>query len=252
MLNSVKKGLMVSFISLSALSCANDQLKNSANLIIKEIEKHQKGTTKSLVPTSAELVSAIKQSLIKGSGKAVDNLGKDGGFFKNLSYKIPLPDELLKVSSNLRNFGLGNYVDEFELSLNRAAERAVPAAVDVFKDMITSMSITDALTLIKGDEDAVTQFFKKTQNETMRKKFLPIVSKATEKVGVTSLYAKLQGQASMFGAKLPDANNYVTDYALKAVYTEFAKVEKEIRTDPVARTTEILKKVFGYYTQPKQ
>jgi hypothetical protein len=117
--------------------------------------------------------------------------------------------------------------------------------------MITSMSITDALTLIKGDDNAVTQFFKKTQNETMRKKFLPIVSKATEKVGVTSLYVKLQEQTNMFGVKkLPDANNYVTDYALKAVYTEFAKVEKEIRTDPVARTTDILKKVFGYYTQP--
>ncbi len=244
--------MLLNTLALMAVlsGCETQNLKQAGDLIIKEINKQQASNkAQSLIPTSEEMVKAIKQALIKGSSEAVDTLGASGGFLNNKQYHIPLPDSLQKVSSNLRVIGLGKYVDEFDQSMNKAAEKAVPQAIDVFKNMISKMTVTDALTLIKGKDNAVTEYFKKTQDSELKQRFLPIVSKATADVGVTNLYNKLQAQAKLFGANLPDVNNYVTDYALKALYSEFARVEKDIRKDPVARTTELLKKVFGYYQQ---
>ena len=240
------------FVLAALLSgCETQNLKQAGDIIIKEINKQQASNkVSSPVPTTEEMVKAIKQALIKGSAQAVDTLGTSGGFLNSKQYHIPLPDPLQKVSSNLRAIGLGKYVDEFDQTMNKAAEKAVPEAMDVFKNMISKMTVTDALALIKGKENAVTEYFKKTQDSELKQRFLPIVSRATAEVGVTNLYNKLQAQANLFGANLPDTNNYVTDYALKALYGEFARVEKEIRKDPLARTTALLKKVFGYY-QPK-
>ncbi len=220
------------------------QIKQSKEFITKNTDQYK---NESATPSSQDMVSAIKQALVKGSNVAVNTLGAKGGFANNKQYKIPLPSQLQKVSSNLRTFGLGRYVDDYQASLNRAAEKAVPVAADVFKDMVSQMSVSDALSLIKGEDNAVTEYFKKTQNDNLKKKFLPIVAKATESVGVTDLYNKLKKHTTVFGVKIPDANNYVTEHALTAVYAEIAMAEKDIRKDPVARTTEILKKVFGYY-----
>ena len=243
----IKKIVLFTLIAVLSAACNETQIKQSKDFITNEMDKYKKDEQVSLVPTSQELVTAIKQSLTKGSKVAVNTLGAKGGFANNAQYKIPMPSALQKVSNHLRSFGLGSYVDDYEASLNRAAEKAVPVAADVFKDMVSKMSVSDALSLIKGKDNAVTEYFKKTQNDNLKKRFLPIVSKATKEVGVTDLYNKLKQQSSAFGVKLPDANNYVAEHALTAVYSEFANVEKDIRKDPVARTTNMLKKVFSYY-----
>jgi hypothetical protein len=196
-----------------------------------------------------DVVRGLKEALSKGAQQAVSNLGKDGGYLNNLDVKIPLPDEMKKVEKLLRGLGQDKYADQFVATLNHAAEQAVPQAASILGDSISQMSLADARSILKGPDDAATQYFRKTSEAKLKERFLPIVKAATDKAGVTAAYKKLMQKAGptvqLLGVGNTDLDTYVEDKAVAGLFKMIAAEEKRIRQDPLARSTELLKKVFG-------
>jgi len=198
--------------------------------------------------TNREAVSALRTALEKGARAAVEQLGREDGFYGDARVKIPLPDALKRTERTLRRFGMGSYADELVLTMNRAAEAAVPEAKQLFVDSVKKMSVQDAKGILTGGETAGTAYFKRTTSDQLRKRFLPIVKKSTAKVGLAQTYNQYAQQAAAFGlVKAEDANldNYVTQKALDGVYLMVAEEERKIRKDPVGAASSIIKKVFG-------
>ncbi len=200
--------------------------------------------------SDSKISLGLKEALSKGVRFAVDNLGQEDGFFKNPEVKIPLPKSLKSVARVARFAGYGERVDNFELAMNRAAEKAVPVAIDVFIDAIKQMSFNDARKILfSGEDDAATQFFRRTTEDKLRGKFRPIVEKFTEETGVTQSYKRMMDKAgwmAMFvGKDARDLDGYVTEKALDGLFYMVAQEEKKIRKDPIGRTTKILRDVFG-------
>ena len=200
--------------------------------------------------TDNEISRGLKEALGKGVRSAINTLGRDDGFFKNPRVKIPLPGSLQKIEKGLRFAGQGRAVDDFVLSMNRAAEKAVPVAIDVFVDAISQITFDDARNILfSGRDDAATQFFRRTSEETLREKFRPIVEEVTEKVGVTQKYKAMTANAgfatALLGRDATDLDGYVTQKALDGLFLLIADEEKKIRKNPLGRTTDILRKVFG-------
>ncbi len=208
--------------------------------------------------TSDQIGSGLKEALGKGVSNAVASLGHDGGFLANAEVKIPLPGSMQKVESGLRLAGQGQLVDDFVASMNHAAEQAVPVAAGVFGDAIKQMSISDAQSILSGPPDAATQYFRRTSQTNLQARFYPIVQKATDSVGVTARYKELTGKfaavntlGSLFGSKAStssgpaDIDAYVTEKALDGLFKMVAAEEKNIRSNPLARTSDLLKTVFG-------
>jgi hypothetical protein len=196
-----------------------------------------------------EVVRGLKEALSKGTQQAIANLGKDGGFLNNLDVKIPLPDELKKVEKLLRGLGQDKYADQFVATMNHAAEKAVPEAATLFADAISRMTLADAQSILKGPDDAATQYFRKGSEAKLKERFLPIVKTATDQAGVTAAYKKLMQKAGptaqMLGVGATDLDAYVDGKAVDGLFKMIAAEEKRIRQDPLARSTDLLKKVFG-------
>ena len=198
--------------------------------------------------SNQDAVSGLKAALEKGSGVAVDLLGKTDGFFGNSAVKIPLPDSLKKYESLMRRVGMGKYADELILTMNRAAEAAVPEAKKLFVDSIKKMSVQDAKGILTGGQTAGTEYFKRTTTDQLRVKFLPIVKQATAKVKLAEKYNQYAQKGVQFGLVKKDQANlddYVTQKALDGLFYEVAEEEKKIRQDPVKAGSDIIKKVFG-------
>jgi hypothetical protein len=198
--------------------------------------------------TNREAVSALKTALEKGSRVAVEQLGREDGFFGDARVKIPLPESLRRADRTLRRFGMGSYADELVLTMNRAAEAAVPEAKQLFVDAVKKMTVQDAKGILTGGETAGTEYFKRTTSDQLRKRFLPIVQRSTEKVGLAQTYNQYAQQAAAFGlvkAEHANLDAYVTQKALDGLYFMVAEEEKKIRKDPVGTASSILKKVFG-------
>ncbi len=197
-----------------------------------------------------DIAAGLKEALGKGIKSAVNSLGKPNGFLLNPRVKIPLPKSLQKLEKGLRIAGQGKSVDAFVASMNNAAEKAVPVAIDVFVDAIKQMSFDDARKiLLSGQKDSATQFFRRTSEETLRGKFRPIVEEFTEKTGVTQKYKTMVGKAGfaaqLLGKDATDLDSYVTQKALDGLFLLVADEERKIRENPLGRTTALLKKVFG-------
>ena len=210
-----------------------------------------------LAPSQADSSSAIKQALGKGVSTAIASLGREGGFSAT-AFKIPLPEQVQSTADTARKLGLNKYVDEFELSMNQAAEKAVPVAADVFKGAIAQMSMQDVVGILTGGESAATDYFKRTSGSVLESKFKPIVTDATAKVGVTNHYKKMGDKVQKYGQFLGvsapaavDLDGYITQRSTDALFSKIADEEKLIRANPVQRTTELLQKVFGYYSKAK-
>ena len=198
--------------------------------------------------SNTEASGGLKEALTQGVGKAVSTLGATDGFLGNKEVKIPLPSSLKKVEKVMKMMGMGKQSDELILKMNRAAEAAVPEAKTLLIDSIKKMSVADAKAILTGPQDAATQYFKKTTSAQMAEKFLPIVTKATEKVQLAETYNKYAEMGSKYGVvKKEDAKieQYVTNKALDGVYLMIAKEEAAIRQDPVGQASSLLKKVFG-------
>ena len=198
--------------------------------------------------TSQDATSGLKAALEKGAGAAVDLLGKTDGFFGNGAVKIPLPDSLKKYEKLMRNFGMGKHADELILTMNRAAEAAVPEAKKLFVDSIKKMSVQDAKGILSGGQTSGTDYFKRTTTDQLRDRFRPIVKKATAKVKLAEKYNEYAQKGVKFGLVKKDQANlddYVTQKALDGLFTMVAEEEKKIRQDPVKAGSDIIRKVFG-------
>jgi hypothetical protein len=210
-------------------------------------ERLRKTSDSTLDPATA--AAGLKQALEHGTQQAVALLGREDGYFGNPRVKIPLPDKLARVEKTLRKLGQGKTADEFILSLNRAAEAAAPEARAIFLQVIRQMTIADALGIVRGPRDAATRYFRERSEGTLKEKFLPIVAAATSQVGVTQRYKQFLRDAgpvaSLFDVRSLDIDDHVTQKALDGLFLMVADEEKRIREDPVARTTELLRKVFG-------
>ena len=199
--------------------------------------------------SNADVVAGLKEALSKGTGAAVQLLGKEDGFLGNPKVKIPMPESLQSVEKGLRKMGQDKYADRFVETMNRAAEQAVPEAMSIFSASIKAMTFNDAMDILKGPDDAATQYFRRTSEGSLRERFQPIVEKSTDSVGVTASYKELVGKLGFMSSFVDtdklDLDGYVTDKALDGLFTMIAVEEKKIRENPAERTTEILKKVFG-------
>ena len=196
-----------------------------------------------------EIVSGLKEALVKGSQSAVNVLGKENGFLSHPQLKIPMPEKLQAVESGLRKIGQDKIADQFVLSMNRAAEEATPKAMSIFSDVIKSMSVDDAYNILKGSDNAATEYLKEKGGGQLQQQFLPIVKQATNRVGVTEKYKALIDNLGMMSQFIDveslDLDQYVTNKAVDGLFTLVAKEEKLIRENPAARTTALLKKVFS-------
>jgi hypothetical protein len=201
--------------------------------------------------TNTEMVSGLKEALDKGTQFAVDKLGKPGGFLDNKKVRIPMPDSLTWVESSLRTVGQDELADEFIATMNEAAEQAVPEAAEVFGDAIQNMSVEDAQGILTGPDDAATEYFRTSTESILTDRMRPIVESATASTGVTSAYKNMMGSAGGLTSMLPgnstDIDGYITTKTLDGLFLMIAKEERKIRKNPVARSSELMQKVFSAY-----
>ena len=198
--------------------------------------------------TNSDATAGLKAALEKGSGLAVDLLGKTDGFLGNGAVKIPLPDSLKKYEKLMHSVGMGRYADELVLTMNRAAEAAVPESKKLFVEAVRKMTVQDAKGILTGGQTAGTDYFKRSTTDQLRQKFLPIVKRATARVKLAEKYNQYAQKGVQFGlVKKEQANldDYVTQKALDGLFYMVAEEEKQIRQDPVKAGSDIVKKVFG-------
>ncbi|WP_149275137.1 DUF4197 domain-containing protein [Pareuzebyella sediminis] len=196
---------------------------------------------------STQIAAALREALDKGIDEQVSKLTKEDGFFKNEMVKIVLPEELQKVDKTLRDIGLGNLADEGLKVLNRAAEDAVGEATPVFINAVKDITFTDAKTILLGEDDAATQYLTVKTRTDLYNKFNPVIKNSFQKVGADQIWKNLITRYNSIPLTKnvnPDLTDYVTQEALKGVYTMIAIEEKDIRTNISARTTDLLRRVF--------
>jgi len=197
----------------------------------------------------SEIAEGLKSALGNGVSSAIKNLGKTDGYYKNPRVKIPMPDSLQSVTKALRTIKQDKLADEFELTMNRAAEKAVPEAAEIFGSAIRDMSFTEAKEILQGPDNAATEYFRRTSGERIADKFLPVVADATEQVGVTSKFKSMMSElgplARWIDTDAIDLDRYITDKAVDGLFLKIAEEEKLIRENPAARTNDILQRVFA-------
>ena len=201
--------------------------------------------------TEAEAGEGVRQALTQGVNTAIVHLNRENGFFGDQAYKLLLPPDAARVESVLRNIGMGSQVDKAILQINRAAEDAVGYAKPIFVNAITSMTIADALQIIRGGSDAATNYFRQKTRDQLIAAFSPSIRQSLDRLDATRYYGdivKAYNALPTSRTKVdPDLSGYVVGKATDALFDQIEKEEANIRANPVARTTEILKKVFGQY-----
>lgn len=198
--------------------------------------------------TNEQIAAGLKEALQNGISNQVTTLAVQDGFFKNEMVKILLPEELQKVDRTLRNIGLSNLADEGLKVLNRAAEDAVGEAIPIFADAITGMTIVDAKNILLGDKNSATLYLKSVTSAALYQKFNPIINNSFKKVGADKIWTDLitrYNNLPLTADVNPDLTDYVTNEALKGVFTMVAVEEIEIRANVAKRTSDLLKRVFA-------
>lgn len=201
--------------------------------------------------SNGQIEQGLKEALSVGADRAVALLSKHGGFLNDASVRIPMPGAVDKIGQTMRKFGQGKYVDQFEHSMNNAAEAAIPETLEIVKNVIKGMNLEDVRGILEGGDDAATQFLQSKSGASLKKAISPVVTKATNEAGVTSAYKKVAdyGSKSFLGKFVDkqsiDIDDYVADKTLDGLFTKLALEEKKIRENPVARSTDLLKQVFS-------
>lgn len=198
--------------------------------------------------STKDQIGSLKQALTQGAETAVKNLAQENGYLNNDKVRIPLPENLQKIEGFMRKVGMGSYADELTTSINRAAEAAVPEARNLLVGAVKKMSVDDAKSILTGSNDAATQYFRKTTETDLAKKFKPIVAKSMQKVKLAEKY----DQFAEKGAKLGVVNerdarmdDYITRKAMDGLFVMMAEQEKAIRANPLEATGNLAKKVFS-------
>ncbi|NIO29555.1 MAG: DUF4197 family protein [Candidatus Latescibacteria bacterium] len=194
------------------------------------------------------VAAGLKEALRIGTERTVASTSKLDGFLGNALIRIVIPEEFEKAANTLRSVGLGKQVDKFAVGMNRAAERAAGEAIDIFWNAITRMTLADAFGILNGGETAATDYFRDRTEGTLRTRFMPIVRDKMSEVGLYQVYNELTdyyNKLPMVTEPALDLDEYITDRALYGLFTILGQEEKRIRQDPLARTTELLRRVFG-------
>lgn len=230
----MKKYILISFISLLLFSACD---------ILKELEIPVYGTV-----TEGDIVNGLKEALKIGTENGISSLNQQDGFYGNPLFRISFPEEAKYVEEKLRALGFNKMIDDFIITLNRGAEKAVKKASPIFLDAITSMSFADARTILNGKEDEATRYFHSKTNDQLIVAFKPDVQTSLDQVQVTAYWDDITTVYNKipFTKKVEtDLAQYVTEKAVDGLFIRIAQEEKLIREDPKARVTEILRKVFG-------
>jgi len=226
-----------------------DWLTDKSNEIVEAVKSGDTGQILEVALTNEQIAKGLKEALAKGADYAVAELGKDGGFINNKALKIPMPDKLKNIESILRKLGQDKYADQFVITMNSAAEQAVPLSLNILKQGIQKMTVDDAKNILAGKDDAATQYLKRVGSDQLRSEISPIVKKATAKTGITKIYKQMYDKMGFAGKYLQledyDIDQYVTAKTMEGLFVKIAEEEKKIRDNPKARTTEVLKQVFG-------
>lgn len=228
--------LLLSFALFSGMA--------TAQISLDKLKKAVKGESLS----TEEVAAGLKEALTNGASKGSDLVSQVDGYFKNAEIKIPFPPEVQKVETKLRQMGMGDQVDKFVLALNRGAEDAAKEAKPIFVTAIKQMTIQDAWSILKGEDDSATQYLKRTTTSQLTEKFKPVIQKSLEKTNATKYYKDLvttYNKIPMVQKVNPNLDDYATEKAISGLFVMVAKEEKSIRDNPTARTTELLKKVFS-------
>jgi hypothetical protein len=217
----------------------------SAQSILQKAKNTISGNTQ---PTEAEAGGGIKEALNKGISSAVSHLNKPDAFFKSEIYKVLFPPEAQKMEKTLRDMGMGKMADDAIEAINRGAEDAVGFAAPIFVDAIKQMTITDALKLVSGGKNSITEYFRSKTSAKLKEAFIPVINSSLEKTNATKYYgdAVTRYNKVPFVKKInPDLADHVADKTLFALFDRIGVEEANIRNNPAARTSELLKKVFG-------
>lgn len=247
----MKRAIFIfSFAGLLSLS-SQAQFKN----ILKKDSSGKSGVDKMLGLgkstkgglSNDEIVSGLKEALNVGTNNAAQKLSNVDGFFKDAAIKILMPEQAVKVEKKLRSLGMGKLVDDAILSMNRAAEDASKSAAPIFVNAVKSMSISDALGILKGGDFAATNYLKDKTTTSLTESFRPVIESSLAKVNATKYWNTVFSTYNKFSSDKvnTDLSAYVTEKALSGIFFEIGLEEQKIRKDPVARVTDILKKVFG-------
>lgn len=225
-------------LALLLIGCKNVDLQQVGNVL----ENYQRPLD------NQTIVSGLKQALEVGTSNSVSQTSRDGGFYNNPLLKIGLPQELQKPANTLRKFGFGSYVERIEKQMNRAAETASKEAKQVFYNSIRQMTVTDAVNILGGADNAATQYFRRTSEKQLRDKFAPIVSQSMQKIGFYDDYrSMLRTYDSLPLTNKPslDIEQHILDRSLDGLFLLVSQEEKKIRENPAARVTALLQRVFG-------
>ncbi|WBA42541.1 DUF4197 domain-containing protein [Hymenobacter canadensis] len=198
--------------------------------------------------SNTEAANGLKEALVQGISKGTDQASQTDGFYLNKLIRIPFPPDAQRVANTLRTIGLGSQVDKFELSLNRGAEDAAKSAKPIFLSAIKSLTFSDVWNILTGEKNAATQYLQRTTSAQLSNAFKPIIQQSLSKVGATRYYTDLTTRYNQIPLVKPvqtDINQYATDRAIGGLFTLVAQEEANIRENPVARTTDLLRRVFG-------
>ncbi|MFP4381129.1 MAG: DUF4197 domain-containing protein [Candidatus Sumerlaeia bacterium] len=231
--------LLLTALWLSACAQFDSEMGKS---ILRNLSSSEGGLTQE------KIIAGLKQALEVGAERAVERVSRSGGYLQNADIRIPLPAELKGMGEALRKVGMGSQVDRFEKKMNESAELAAKSATPVFVKAIAGMSFSDAKAILKGDDTAATDYFRENTSTELEQKYQPVVVSEMEKLGAVKLYQDLEKRYNALPL-LPDISfnveEYVTGKALEGLFTMVAREEKKIRENPAARTTDLLREVFG-------
>jgi hypothetical protein len=232
--------ILIGIMMLLLSGCSEKDMRQTYDLINSSVTE---------VPlTRQEIVAALKESLSKGITRGAALASRKNGYFGNPQLKIEFPRDVIKVEKTLRGIGLGGEIDRFVKQLNRSAEKAAARARPIFVRAITALTINDAVEILNGPPDAATRYLMRTTGSELRKQFLPIVRETLNQTSATRYYGDIVKQYNalpLVADVNPDLDQYATDKAIDGLFVLIAEEEANIRANPVARTTELLRRVFG-------
>jgi len=235
----MKKTCFLAFIVFLCLQTVDAQFLKDAK---KLLNPRNKGLTEK------DAADGIREALVNGTGQSVKLVSVLDGYWGNPEIRIPFPEEAKDMESKLRNIGMGKKVDEFNVSMNRAAEKAAAEAKPIFVAAIKGMTVRDAITIVRGANNAATMYLKNTTSPELINKFQPIIKTSLDNVNATRYWSDLitiYNKIPLVRKMNPDLTAYVTQKAIDGLFIMIAKEELKIRKDPMARTSELLKRVFG-------
>jgi hypothetical protein len=228
-------------LGFTVCSAQNNSVQGVVNSVTNTV-------TNGGTPSNDDIAKGLKEALKVGTNNSTTSASKVDGFYKNPKIKIPFPQEAKEMEQTVRDMGMGAQCDKFVETLNRGAEEAAKSAAPIFVKAITNLTISDGMKILKGPNDAATQYLKQNTNGQLKTAFLPVVKAALDKVEITKYWAPITTAYDKvpFVTKInPDLNSYVTGKAIDGLFKLIADEELKIRTDPAARISDILKQVFG-------